>query len=84
MRSATFRAFLNELTKIGERTAFSPGQYQKLYGPKHVRKNKSFVQPKDNVPASQFQSLTPNDATYNPISSANRVGEGRETPGGPL
>lgn len=84
MRSATVSAFFDELTKIGEQTAFTPAQYKKLFGPKTVRKNKSFVQPKDNVPASQFQSLTPNDATYSPISSANRVGEGRETPGGPL
>lgn len=84
MRAMTFKAFLDELTKIGESTAFTPKQYKKLFGPKNVRKGKTFVSPKDNVPASQFQSLTPNDATYNPISSANRVGEGRETPGGPL
>ena len=83
MEPKTIRAFLSELTKIGG-TAFTPKQYKKVFGPKHARKGKEFVNPKDNVPASQFQSLTPNDATYNPISSANRVGEGRETPGGPL
>jgi hypothetical protein len=83
MEPRTVRAFLDELTKIGG-TAFSKRQYKELFGPKTTRKNKAFVNPKDNVPASQFQSLTPNDATYNPISSANRVGEGRETPGGPL
>lgn len=83
MELRTVRAFLSELTKIGG-TAFSEKQYKKVFGPKHARKGKEFVSPKDNVPASQFQSLTPNDATYNPISSANRVGEGRETPGGPL
>lgn len=82
MRQATLTAFFDELTKLS--TAFSPGQYRKVFGPKVVRKGKGFVQPKDNVPASQFSSLTPNDATYSPISSANRVGEGRETPGGPL
>lgn len=82
MRAGTLSAFVDELTKIA--TAFSKEQYRKLYGPDVVRKGKGFLQPKDNVPASQYQSLTPNDATYNPISSQQRVLEGRETPGGPL
>lgn len=81
MRAGTLSAFLDELTKIG--TAFSKEQYARLYGPKVMRTGKGFLQPKDNVPASQFQSLTPNDATYNPVSSQQRVLEGRETPGGP-
>ena len=82
MRQTTLLAFFDELSKLG--TAFSEKQYKKLYGPKVVRKGKGFVSPKDRPDASQSSSLTANDATYNPISSANRVGEGRETPGGQL
>lgn len=82
MSPKTLTAFFDELSKLA--TAFTETQYKKVYGPKVLRKGKGFVQPKDNVPASQFQSLTPDNASYNPISSANRVGEGRETPGGQL
>lgn len=82
MRQTTLSAFFNEISKLA--TAFSQTQYKKLYGAKVVRKGKGFVSPKDNANAAQSSSLTNNDATYNPISSANRVGEGRETPGGQL
>lgn len=83
MKPETLRALFDELTKIGG-TAFSSKQYQKLYGPKIVRKNKQFTSGKDTMPNSQFQTLTPDNGTYNPISSASRVAEGRETPGGPF
>lgn len=84
MRHATLHALFDELTKIGAATAFSKKQYQKAYGPKILRKGKGFVSPKDNMPNSQYQTLTPDNGTYSPISSASRVAEGRETPGGPL
>lgn len=81
MRVETFKAFLSELTKIGSDTAFGK-KYQRLYGPKLMRKDKKFYSPKDNVPASQYTSLTNNDS-YSPISNLGRALEGRETPGGP-
>lgn len=82
MRAGTLSAFFNELSKLS--AAFSQEQYKKVFGPKILRKGKQYASPKDNVPASQYSSLTPNDATYSPISSQSRTLEGRETPGGPL
>ena len=82
MRQTTLLAFFDELSKLG--TAFSETQYKKLFGPKIVRKGKRFVSPKDNVNASQNTSLTSNDVSFSPSSSASRVAEGRETPGGPI
>lgn len=82
MRQTTLLAFFDELSKLG--TAFSETQYKKLYGPKITRKGKKFVSPKDGINDSQSTSLTSNDVAHNSVSSANRVAEGRETPGGPI
>ncbi len=79
MHKTTLLAFFNELSKLG--TAFSETQLKKLYGPKSVRKGKPS---KDGNSSPQSTSLTNNDAAHNPIASENRVGESRETPGGPL
>lgn len=82
MKTQVVTAFFDELSKIAG-TAFSSKQYKELYGPKLILKNRKFPNPKENVPQSQYTAMS-NDSTYHPISSANRVGEGRETPGGPL
>lgn len=82
MDSTIFRAFVDELDKIA--TAFNKTQYKKMYGPKMLKRDQRFPRPGEPMPNSQFQSLTPNNETYSPISSSSRVLEGRETPGGPL
>lgn len=79
MHSSTLKAFLDEVTKIAS-TALSKCQYERIYGPKVLRKGKKFIEPGEKVPASDFQAPGSND----PVNSASRVGESRETPGGPL
>ena len=80
MNQRTVSAFLDELTKLGRPTAFSEEQYKHLFGPKLVRKSKAFSTKKDGD--SESSSLLVNEYKH-PISTDERVLEGKETPGGP-
>lgn len=84
MDSRTFGSFVSEVIKIAEQTAFSKKQYDRIFGPKVLRKNPKFSTQKDNSSVGENSTLTNKNETYHPISSQQRVLENQQTPGGPL